>query len=309
MPPEALKTLDLDWTIVRPSLVYGERSHGGTSLLRALAALPGFIPVPGRGDQVFQPVYLSEVVETICMQVDYGAELLCEGPFWAREVLEPVGPDRLTTAEILCELRAWLGLQPAPLVPIPMLVIRAAARLGDVIGAGPLRTTSVEQMLHGNVGDLDRFMKATSISPRDMGTVLTESPAGVQDLWHARLFFLRPALRFALASFWIGTGLAALLWMPRAGGDGLFRAAGLAEPLLPAAWIAGGAIDLALGLLLLFTRRVARVGAAMLAVSAAYLIVLTCAAPELWLEPLGGLAKTPILMLATLALMAVAEER
>jgi hypothetical protein len=231
------------------------------------------------------------------MQVDYGAELLCEGPFWAREVLEPVGPDRLTTAEILCELRAWLGLQPAPLVPIPMLVIRAAARLGDVIGAGPLRTTSVEHMI------------ATSISPRDMGTVLTESPAGVQDLWHARLFFLRPALRFALASFWIGTGLAALLWMPRAGGDGLFRAAGLAEPLLPAAWIAGGAIDLALGLLLLFTRRVARVGAAMLAVSAAYLIVLTCAAPELWLEPLGGLAKTPILMLATLALMAVAEER
>jgi uncharacterized protein YbjT (DUF2867 family) len=108
MPPEALKTLDLDWTIVRPSLVYGERSHGGTSLLRALAALPGFIPVPGRGDQVFQTVYLSEVVETICMQVDYGAELLGEGPFWAREVLEPVGPDQLTTAEILFELRAWL---------------------------------------------------------------------------------------------------------------------------------------------------------------------------------------------------------
>jgi hypothetical protein len=57
------------------------------------------------------------------------------------------------------------------------------------------------------------------------------------------------------------------------------------------------------------TRRVARVGAAMLAVSAAYLIVLTCAAPELWLEPLGGLVKTPILMLATLVLMATAEER
>ena len=43
--------------------------------------------------------------------------------------------------------------------------------------------------------------------------------------------------------------------------------------------------------------------------TAAYLIALTNAAPELWIEPLGGLAKTPIVMLATLALMAIAEER
>ena len=97
--------------------------------------------------------------------------------------------------------------------------------------------------------------------------------------------------------------------MRREEGDALFRAAGVADPLLPAAWIAGGAIDLALGLWLLFTRRIARVGAAMLAVTAAYLIALTNAAPELWMEPLGGLAKTPIVMLATLALMAIAEER
>jgi hypothetical protein len=47
----------------------------------------------------------------------------------------------------------------------------------------------------------------------------------------------------------------------------------------------------------------------MLAVTAGYIVVLTAAAPELWLEPLGGLAKIPIVMLATLALMAIAEER
>jgi uncharacterized protein YbjT (DUF2867 family) len=306
---EALKALDLDWTIIRPSLVYGERSHGGTSLLRALAALPGFIPLPGRGDQMFQPVYLPEVVETICIHVDYGDELLGYGPFWSRQVLEPVGPERLTTTEILLHLRAWLGLRPAPLVQIPMTIVRAMARIGDLIGSGPLRTTAVEQMLHGNVGEVDRFMQATSIAPRDMGTVLAESPAGVQDLWHARLFFLRPLLRTGLSLLWIWTGLAVLLWMPRAEGDALFLAAGIPQSLLPAAWVAGGMVDLALGLWLLITRRVARVGALMLAVSALYLAVLTVAAPELWLEPLGGLAKTPIVMLATLALMAIAEER
>ena len=79
--------------------------------------------------------------------------------------------------------------------------------------------------------------------------------------------------------------------------------------LVGAAWIAGGIVDLALGVWLLLTRRAARVGTLMLLVTAGYLTVLTAAAPELWLEPLGGLAKTPILMLATLVLMAIAEER
>ena len=37
---EALSGLDLDWIVLRPSLVYGAGSYGGTSLLRGLAALP-----------------------------------------------------------------------------------------------------------------------------------------------------------------------------------------------------------------------------------------------------------------------------
>jgi hypothetical protein len=235
--------------------------------------------------------------------------LVLREPRLSRTVLEPVGPEPMTTADIVRLLRGWMGLKPAPLVPVPLALVRAAGRVGDLAGAGPLRTTAIEQLLHGNAGDPEAFAAATGIRARGMAEALRDRPAAAQDLWHARLFFLRPILRFALALFWIWTGLAALLWMPRGSGDALFRAAGIAEPLLPVAWLAGGAVDLALGSWLLVTRRVARVGAAMLAVSAAYLAVLTCAAPELWLEPLGGLAKTPMVMLATLALMAVAEER
>jgi uncharacterized protein YbjT (DUF2867 family) len=298
---QSLKALDLDWVILRPSLVYAEGSHGGTSLLRALAALPGCIPLPGRGDQPFQPIHLEDLADAV--------SLALREPRFSRTVLEPVGPERLTTAEITRLLRGWLGLKPGRLVLVPMPLVRMAARLGDLAGAGPLRTTAIEQLLHGNAGDPEPFIAATGIHPRRMAEALRARPATVQDFWHARLFFLRPLLRFGLALFWIWAALATLLWMRREEGDALFRAAGVADPLLPAAWIAGGAIDLALGLWLLFTRRIARVGAAMLAVTAAYLIALTNAAPELWMEPLGGLAKTPIVMLATLALMAIAEER
>ncbi len=165
------------------------------------------------------------------------------------------------------------------------------------------------QMLHGNAGDPAPFTAATGIRPRRMEDALLAQPSTVQDLWHARLYFLRPLLRLGLALFWLWTGLAALLWMPRAAGDALFRAAGVPESLLAPTWIAGGLIDLTLGVWLLLTGRVQRVGAVMVAISAAYLGLLAYASPELWLEPLGGLAKTPVVMLATLALMAIAEER
>jgi uncharacterized protein YbjT (DUF2867 family) len=298
---EGLKALDLDWTILRPSLVYAEGSHGGTSLLRALAAFPGIVPLPGRGDQPFQPIHLDDLAATV--------SLVLREPRFCRTVLEPVGPEGLSTAEIAGLLRGWLGLRPASRLPVPIPLVRMAARIGDLVGAGPLRTTAVEQLLHGNAGEPAPFIAATGIRPRRMAEALRDRPATARDLWHARLFFLRPLLRFGLSLFWIWTGLAALLWMPREEGDALFRAAGVADAFLPAAWIAGGIVDLALGLWLLLTRRVARVGALMLIVTAGYLAVLTAAAPELWLDPLGGLAKTPILMLATLVLMATAEER
>ena len=46
----ALVARDLDWTVVRPVVVVGDGSYGGTSLLRALSAFPYAIPLVGRSD-------------------------------------------------------------------------------------------------------------------------------------------------------------------------------------------------------------------------------------------------------------------
>ena len=54
-----LETLDLDWVVLRPSLAYTPAgSFGGTSLFRALAALPWIVPLVGNGRQLFQPIHM-----------------------------------------------------------------------------------------------------------------------------------------------------------------------------------------------------------------------------------------------------------
>ena len=97
---QRLRELDLDWVVLRPSLVYAEGSHGGTSLLRALAAFPWITPLPGSGEQVFQPLHVDDLAKTVAV--------LIHEPTFSRITLEPVGPERLTLAEIVVRFaRGW----------------------------------------------------------------------------------------------------------------------------------------------------------------------------------------------------------
>jgi hypothetical protein len=104
------------------------------------------------------------------------------------------------------ELRQWLGLRPANVVSFPMGLMRAAARVGDVLawisGGGPLTTTTIRQMTHMPIVDDQPFRDAIGFTPRRLADALARTPSQVQDRWHARLYFARPVLGLALV-FWI----------------------------------------------------------------------------------------------------------
>jgi uncharacterized protein YbjT (DUF2867 family) len=295
-----LAGLDLDWVVLRPSLVYGEGSYGGTSLMRGLAALPWITPLVGAGDQPFQPIHLDDLAETVCRLVDG------RGP--SRATLSPVGPHQLTLAEMLARLRAWLGLPPARPVAVPLEIIRGLARLGDWVGRGPLNSTALQQLEYGNAGPPEPFVEAIGFTPRAMDEVLAARPAQVQDRWHARLYFLAPLLRLALGLIWIASGLIGLAaaedFVTRLLGD-----LGISESLHKAFWWGACALDVVIGAAVLLSRRTVLVGVVQLAVIAAYSVALTLVWPDIWLDPFGAVVKNIPFALAVLVLMAIGEER
>src|SRR3546814_606054 len=67
-----LQALDLDWVVLRPSLVYGEGAYGGTAMLRALAAFPLVTPLAGGGGQAFRPLHVEGLATTVllCLRTD-----------------------------------------------------------------------------------------------------------------------------------------------------------------------------------------------------------------------------------------------
>ena len=295
-----LAGLDLDWVVLRPSLVYGEGSYGGTSLLRALAALPWITPLVGQGDQPFQPIHLDDLAETVRRLLDG------RGP--ARVTLSPVGPERLTLREILARLRAWLGLAPARPLALPMALMRGLARLGDRLGDGPLNTTALRQLEYGNAAPPEPFVAAIGFAPRSMAAALAARPAQTQDLWHARLYFLAPVLRFGLALVWLASGLVGLM-APANLVAGILDGLGVPGPLHSALWWSACALDMALGAALLLSRRTVAIGIAQLIVILGYTAGMSLVQPELWLDPFGALVKNVPFAMAVLVLMAIGRER
>ncbi len=295
-----LRSLDLDWIVLRPSLVYGAGSHGGTSLLRAVAALPFAIPLVGRGDQVFQPIHMDDLTAAVVRCL--------EAPGLGRVTLAPVGPDTLTAKEILLQLRSWLGLGPVPTLSVPVPLVRALARLGDWTGGGPLNSTALRQLEYGNAAPARPFVEALGIEPRSMAAALAARPSQVQDRWHARLYFVRPLLRWTLGVFWLLSGLIGLI---APAGAVLAHAAALGLSGAAVAWAvgAGSLVDVAIGIGLLLRYRPGLMAAVQVLVVLGYTLALGVAEPALWADPLGPLLKNLPILAAALALAALEAER
>ena len=229
---------------------------------------------------------------------------------FARQTLEPVGPEVVTFRGLIEKYRSWLGLAPVPTLTIPMPVMRVAARIADLAGGGPLGTASLRQLKVGNAGReaATTFADKIGFTPRRMDDMLARRPAQTQDLWHARLYFLRPLLRAVLILLWIGSALAGVL-APVASYamvDAAFSSLGL--PSRPLA-LAFSGVDLLIAGALLVRWRPRWMAAIQMAVVAGYTILLTVLAPALWLEPFGALLKNlPILALIGVW-MVLEEER
>lgn len=279
---QLIEASGLDWVIVRPSLVMDRAAYGGTALMRGLAAFPGVIPVVG-GDQLFRPIAMDDLCEAVVRLATSGAG--------DRRILDATGPQQVSLADILRAQRAWLGLPPAPVLRTPRWLASPVVRLGDVLGAlgwpSSLRTTSLRQMDHDAAGGPpDAMIAVTGVTPQSLVRMLSRRPATVQDVWHARLQFVRPVSIVVLGLFWLITGLVTL-------GPGweaaqqVLRQGGV-EPrwVWPIAFW-GAWLDIALGLALFVRRWTRWIALFMCLVTVGYLAAGTLLLPELWTDPLG----------------------
>jgi uncharacterized protein YbjT (DUF2867 family) len=292
-----LSSLDMDWLVLQPSVVYGKGGKS-TALFMAMAALPVITQI-GDGKQMFQPIHISDLVKALVNLLDSGE---------AKKLrLELVGPQPMTFVELLFAFRKYLGLKKALLLKVPLFLVRINAFLGNFIKNSPMNSDALDMLLRGNTGSPEQLTLISGIKPKTLSDVLDSTPRLQADFWHARLYFLIPLLRFSIAVIWIATGIISAFVYPVEQSYILLEQLGVSGTMLPVMLYGASLIDVLLGLAILTGYQVKLMCIAQFLLIAIYSLIITLKLPYFWVHPFGPMLKNIPLVASILIIMFTEE--
>jgi uncharacterized protein YbjT (DUF2867 family) len=140
---EAVRASGLDWTIFRPSPIFGPGDGFSTTIARAMRRLPVF-PVFGDGTYRVQPVAVEEVARCFL-----GA---LERPVTVGETYQVGGPEALTYNELLRRIAQALGLRRV-FVHIPLSLAKVVVSIIQHLPGGPITRDQLTMLLEGSTCD------------------------------------------------------------------------------------------------------------------------------------------------------------
>ncbi|WP_034383433.1 complex I NDUFA9 subunit family protein [Deinococcus sp. YIM 77859] len=131
----------LEWTIFRPSLIFGVGDDFFGRVLRDLVTAAPVVPMIGDGSFPFRPVSVEDVALAFA-----GA---LEKPETAGQTYALTGPEEYTFRELLEQEQRALG-QKRPIVPVPLALMNVAVPLMQVLPHPPITRDQYVMLKAGN---------------------------------------------------------------------------------------------------------------------------------------------------------------
>ncbi len=156
---EVVRASDLDWTVVRPSVVFGE---GGefVDFTRKLTT-PYVTGLPGGGKTRFQPLWVGDLAPMLAEAV--------AGEEHVGETYELGGPEALTLAEVARLVHRAEG-RPLTVLPVPMALARVGLTVGGAVPGFPMGPDQYRSLTFDNTTD-DDGVRAFGRDPSSLRTL------------------------------------------------------------------------------------------------------------------------------------------
>lgn len=156
---KVVRESSLDWTITRPSVVFGE---GGEFVkFTKLLAPPYVTPLPGAGKTRFQPIHVDDLVPML-------ADAL-EDEKHVGETYDIGGPEKLTMAEV-ARLGHRADGRSVNVVPIPMPIAKIGLSVLDYVPGFPFGSDQFRSLQMDNTVD-DNDVSAFGVDEADLTTL------------------------------------------------------------------------------------------------------------------------------------------
>ncbi|MCW2506105.1 MAG: NAD-dependent epimerase/dehydratase [Actinomycetia bacterium] len=155
---DAITTSGLTWTILRPTMIYGQPGDRNISRLLALLRRAPAVPVPGGGHRLQQPVHVDDLAAAIVAAA--------EQPTAAGRIFDIAGPEPISFRRSLREAGDAVGRRPW-LVPVPLGPCVLGLRLYERAASRPrLRAEQLERLAEDKSFDIGAARAHLGFDPR-----------------------------------------------------------------------------------------------------------------------------------------------
>jgi uncharacterized protein YbjT (DUF2867 family) len=154
---ESIRGSALEWTILRPTMIYGDPGDRNLSRLLPLLCRVPVLPVPG-SRHLQQPVHAADVADAVLAAAERP-----EAPLHTYDV---AGPEPLTFTELL-QTAACAVASRTRFVPVPLSPVIAAARGYELLSRNPrIRVEQVRRLAEDKAFAIDDAMRDLAYAPR-----------------------------------------------------------------------------------------------------------------------------------------------
>ena len=172
MAEQYLKSSALDWTVFRPSVLFGEprgRMEFATQLYRDIVRSPlpaplfyeGLLPFKA-GEFRMSPVYVKDVASVFVQAL--------EMPHTTGQIFPLCGPASLSWKEILKTIAAAVGTTKHAL-PAPVLLLKGLASALDQFEFFPITRDQLTMLMEGNTCDGHNAFQTFDLQPTPFDTM------------------------------------------------------------------------------------------------------------------------------------------
>jgi len=155
---ERIRSSGLDWTILRPTMIYGAPGDRNLSRLLALLTRTPILPVPGGGAHLQQPVHVADLAGAVLTAA--------ERPGVAGSCYDVAGPQPHTFGELLA-ISARAVASRTRFIPVPLAPVIAVARGYEQFSSRPrIRAEQLQRLAEDKAFVIEDAIHELDFAPR-----------------------------------------------------------------------------------------------------------------------------------------------
>jgi uncharacterized protein YbjT (DUF2867 family) len=155
---QQIRRCGLDWTILRPTMIYGAPGDRNLARLLVLLRRTPVLPVPAAGACLHQPVHVADVATAV---VD-----ALERPAAIGSMYTVAGPEPIPFAELLRTCARVVGSRTR-IVPVPLAALVTLARGYELVSRQPrIRVEQVRRLGEDKAFGIDDAVRDLGYAPR-----------------------------------------------------------------------------------------------------------------------------------------------